>query len=342
MKTKILLFSVLSLLSLGAQAQSSPFSLSGSVDTYFRANLNDDRDQSPNTSFANLPGFSLGMVNLVGSVQGEKIGAVADLVFGPRGEEAVFNSTGSSNIVNQLYVFWDVSDKLTLTAGNFNTFLGYEVISPVVNFNYSTSYMFSYGPFSHTGIKADYQISDDFSIMLAALNPTDYTEFNPSGTTTLGAQVGFFNQYINVLYGKQAEDASATFQIDYTGGFDLGPSFFVGLNATLNTTELTEVEDTGFYGAAAYLQYTTSETVALGLRGEYFSEFGAFGAIGYYDADGDADVIALTLSANIGLGEGFKIIPELRADFTSEPSFSNDLELNDSLYSFAVAAVYAF
>ncbi|HAE72380.1 MAG TPA: porin, partial [Flavobacteriaceae bacterium] len=44
----------------------------------------------------------------------------------------------TGNIVNQLYMYWNVSDKVTLTMGNFNTFLGYEVISPAANFNYST------------------------------------------------------------------------------------------------------------------------------------------------------------------------------------------------------------
>src|SRR5690606_4754784 len=141
------------------------------------------------TSFANLPGFSLGMANIIATYQGEKVGAVADLVFGPRGEQAVFGSpmftggmAGSSQIVNQLYVYWNVSDVVTLTMGNFNTFLGYELISPTGNFNYSTSYMFSNGPFSHTGLKADFALSDKWSLMAAVMNPTDMTEFNLAGT----------------------------------------------------------------------------------------------------------------------------------------------------------------
>ena len=44
---------------------------------------------APNTSFANLPGFALGMANIVLSYEGEKSGFVADLVYGPRGTDAV-------------------------------------------------------------------------------------------------------------------------------------------------------------------------------------------------------------------------------------------------------------
>ena len=63
------------------------------------------------------------MANIVLSYEGEKSGFVADLVYGPRGTDAVFNSNGSSNIVNQLYAYLNVSDNFTLTLGNWNTFL---------------------------------------------------------------------------------------------------------------------------------------------------------------------------------------------------------------------------
>src|SRR5690606_33081938 len=83
--------------------------VSGSIDAYFRTNINgpnkNENIQAPATSFGNLPGFSLGMANIIADYEGEKIGFVADLVFGPRGEDAVFwsplyagGSAGSSQI----------------------------------------------------------------------------------------------------------------------------------------------------------------------------------------------------------------------------------------------------
>jgi hypothetical protein len=48
------------------------FSFSGSVDAYYRANLtapNDENAIAPGSSFANLPGFALGMANLVASYE---------------------------------------------------------------------------------------------------------------------------------------------------------------------------------------------------------------------------------------------------------------------------------
>lgn len=356
------------------EEESTPVTFSGSVDTYFRYNLNssnrteDGTIRTPGTSFANLPGFSLGMVNLIAGYEGEKIGFVADLVFGPRGADAVFNSVGSANIVNQLYTYWNVSEAVTLTLGNFNTFLGYEVISPTGNFNYSTSYMFSYGPFSHTGLKADFALSDELSLMLAVMNPTDFTDFNPSGSYSLGGQLGYSSDaasvYLNLLYGDQdgrfdtdksllGGESGATFQADLTAGFDLSETFYFGLNTTINTTAPGDLVNengvdldgnVGFYGAAAYLQVAPSETFAIGLRGEYFAEFNeGVGAIGDLDDNGDGSVFDLTLSSNITIGGNLTLIPEFRVDIASEEPFQDvDLNNQNTLASFLLAAVYSF
>lgn len=330
------------------EEEETGFSFSGSVDTYYRANLNApnkvvDLDYDgdgvidasgythPGTSFANLPGFSLGMVNLIASYEGEKVGFVGDLVFGPRGFEAVFGSPQidggfSSQIVNQLYTYWNVSDAVTLTLGNFNTFLGYEVISPTANYNYSTSYMFSYGPFSHTGLKADVALGDA-SLMLGVFNDTDVTEFNPTNHYYGGAQLGVGGQYLNLLFSDDY------FQIDFTGGFDVSDATFLGINATYNNDN--------FIGTALYLQQSFTDDFSMGIRGEYFLDKG----LGLLLEDDN--VIDLTLSANYSVGS-LTFIPEVRLDAYSDDyvltEYTNptDFKYGSSLASFVLAAVYSF
>ena len=321
------------------EAEEKKLSVTGSVDAYFRTNFTgpntafgDEGEEfflNPGTSFADRSGFSLGMANVILSYEGSKVGFVADLVFGPRGEDAVFLSVASTNIVNQLYAYWNVSETVTLTLGNFNTFLGYEVISPTGNFNYSTSYMFSNGPFSHTGLKADIALSDDASLMLAVMNSTDFTEINLDGSYTLGAQLGYKDQYLNLIYGEQTGTTGTTFQVDYTGGFDVSDTFFLGINATYNDTD-----GSGFYGAALYPQLSTSDSFSIGVRGEYFG-------VHAEDVD-DETVFAATLSANYKIDD-LTIIPEVRLDsWSTEGYFDNDLEPTKSLASFLLAAVYSF
>jgi hypothetical protein len=305
------------------------FNFSGTVDTYFRASFTED-PVAPGTSFANLNGFSLGMANFIVSYEGEKSGFVADVVFGPRGSDAVFGSVGnSSEMVNQLYAYYNIAEGVTVTLGNFNTFLGYEVISPAANFNYSTSYMFSYGPFSHTGAKVDFSISDDVSLMVGVFNQTDQTEANYDRYTAFGAQLGLYGQYLNLLAGDEY------FQLDYTGGFDLSDSFFLGINATTATL----AGDTGFAGVALYPQLTASDSFAIGLRGEFFSETDGFGAL---VSDGDADNFSLTLTGSFTSGN-FMFKPELRLDSASSEIFAiSPTETSESLASFVMAMIYTF
>lgn len=269
-------------------------------------------------------------------------------------------------------MYWNAGDAVTFTIGNFNTYLGYEVISPTGNFNYSTSYMFSYGPFSHTGLKADFQLSDNWSLMASIMNPTDVTEFNSIGSYTLGGQLAYTSDaggtYLNLLYGDQDgkldmntlssfgnESMGNTFQIDLTTGYNVTESVYAGLNATYNTTSAGQVlngnsiqdatgDGYGFYGVAGYLQLATSEAFSLGARGEYFSVFngGLSGVVGLDNA-GDGNVFALTLSGNAKVMENLTLIPEVRLDSMSENYFlNNDYENSNNLTSFLLAAVFSF
>lgn len=297
---------------------------SGSIDTYYRTNLNapnDDNQIAPSTSFADTAGFSLGMANIIASYEKGKVGGVADLVFGPRGEAA------SATVLNQLYAFWNVSELTTITIGKFNTYLGYEVIAPAGNFNYSTSYLFSNGPFSHTGLKADFSLSEDFSLMLGVFNQTDVTEFNPDGSYAVGAQLGYKDQFINLLY----DEAGLGFEVDYTGGFNASDNFFIGINAAY-----TDNGGEGFYGAAIYPQYSTSSKFTLGLRGDYF-------AVQSDALDDDPSVFTATLTGSYVIDGDLILKPELRLDNGSEDIFiDTNLNPTKSLASFVMAAIYKF
>lgn len=317
------------------QEEKKKLSINGSVDAYFRTNLS-ATDKSgtdaegnvtsaaaaPGTSFAEETGFALGMANVVLSYEGEKVGAVADVVFGPRGDAAA----GGYNL-NQLFVYWNVSEGTKLTMGRFNTYLGYEVIAPAANFNYSTSYLFSNGPFSHVGLKADFALSEDFSLMLAVMNVTDVNN-NLTGTYSAGAQLGYSGQYLNFYYdGGEA----LGLEIDYTGGFNLTDTFFLGINAAY-----ADSDGNGFSGAALYPQIATSDNFTLGLRGEYFATHSDGGT-------DDPSVFATTLTGSYTI-ENFMLKPEIRLDSWSNdtPYIDNDGMASKSLSNFLIAAIYSF
>jgi hypothetical protein len=358
-----------------AEEETAPtFTLSGSVDTYFHSSFNTKNAfagdaYAPSTSFADLRGFGLGMVNLVTSYAGDKAGFTADLVFGPRGRAAVFGTASGQAIINQAFAFYKFSDKVTLNVGQFNTFLGYEVISPAVNFHYSTSYLFSWGPFNHTGARVDFALNNGLVAKLAVMNPTDIVEFNPVNTYTLGAQFGKTSDaggiWLNFLYGDQdgtldADEAitgdysaGKLFQADVTLGYNLNSQFYLGLNASLQRTAAgEEVDGTGaivasgnqagsFMGVAVYPKITLTESFAIGLRAEYFSVQNNHLGIFSLDESGNGHVTEFTLSGNYKAG-GLTFIPELRVDKTSGDSFFKGTDGKSLLATVNLAAVYKF
>lgn len=354
------------------------FSFSGSIDTYFHSSFGTtnaayDGGYAPASAFANLRGFGLGMANIIASYSGEKVGFTADLVFGPRGRAAVFAS--EQGIVNQMYAYYKLSDKVTLNLGQFNTFLGYEVISPAVNFHYSTSYMFSYGPFSHAGLRADFDLGGGMVAKLAVMNPTDLVEFNPVNTYTLGAQIGHATDaggvWLNFVYGDQdgkldASDpafdgdgelitsAGSLFQVDLTTGWNLSEKFYLGLNTSFQSVAAGEgfvaegdIEDADgdaatFMGIAVYPKITISESFSLGLRAEYLGVKNYHLGIFNVDADGKGSVMEYTLSGNYTVGN-LTFIPEFRIDMTSEDSFADkDGKATNMMPGLNLAAVYKF
>ncbi len=319
------------------EEDSSPLTVSGSVDAYYQTYLTASDNDAPTfgTAFAGQSGFALGMANVILSYEGEKAGAVIDLVTGPRGAGATFNTDIVDGIVNQAYVYWNVSEGTTLTFGRWNTFLGYEVIAPAGNFNYSCSYLFSSGPFSHMGLKADFTLGDDVSLMLAITNPWDTNNISMTGEYALGAQLGVSGQFLN-LYYDSGNNGGLGFEIDYTGGFDLSDSFYLGINAAYNDND-----GAGFYGAALYPQIATSDSFSIGLRGEYFAIHG--------DGDDLPSVFATTLTGSYTV-DNLIIKPEIRLDALTNQDdgqfYGNFVDSDgvgtDSLAAFTLAAIYTF
>jgi hypothetical protein len=329
---KKLILSLLFVSSLLATAQEKEdkgtFTLSGTVDVYGTANFADGSG-TPGILIANpenANGFGLGFANTVFAYEKGKAGVVADIAFGPKADDA--NLAGA---INQLYAYYKASDKVTITAGQFNTFLGYEVISPAANFNYTVSYLFNAGPFSHTGIKLDYAASDDLSFLVALTNShaISSADGNVGGEMQIGGQIGYKGQYLNLIYGGvDGSGITDNIFLDYTGGFDVSDSFFVGLNAAYSNSA---DADAGYQGVALYLQNTFSDTFALGFRPEFFQANGA----------SDASVTAFTLTANASLTANLKLITDLRLD-SSEDAAIEVFGAEKSVSAITIAAVYSF
>jgi hypothetical protein len=345
MKIKLLLSTLALGLTSAAFAQdATPLQISGSVDTYYKYDFS--KTGNIKTSFANEQNsVSLGMIDLALKKTTGKASFVGELSFGPRGQAqsipnaaGAYDETDNSFHIQNLYINYAFSDKFSMTAGYMGTFIGYEVISPVGNFNYSTSYLFTNGPFQNAGIKATYVFSDKVSLMAGLFNDWNaYQDFN--GVSHVGAQlmvapVKGWTAYLNFLSGYSAGAAGTGTIVDLTTAYQITDKFKLGLNAANYTVS---GDNGGYAGAALYPQYAFTPAVSLGLRGEYFNYKGV-------GAAPDASVTSFTLSGNIKAG-GLTFIPEVRfdndKDFTQGFVKSN-LGATKSASQFSLAAVYAF
>lgn len=149
MLRKISLILGLTALSIHAIAQTetekekkSNLSFRGSVDGYFRADLNQNVTNN-RTSFTNSTGkIALGMASGKVDYTLKKFSFTADLGIGNRAKEFAYNDKGALSIVKQLFASYAAADWLKLTAGTWATHVGYELLDPAGNKNYSKSYLF--------------------------------------------------------------------------------------------------------------------------------------------------------------------------------------------------------
>ena len=331
------------------EEKKSALSITGSADVYYRYDFGKTRFNNL-TSFTNSHNrFELGMATVKLEHKTDKIGVVIDLGFGKRAQEFSYNDEGILAAVKQLYVSYSPADWVKFTAGSWATHVGYELVDANLNRNYSMSYMFTNGPFFHTGLKADFT-AGKHGFMIGVANPTDF-KYVPDDVVNKKAFLAQyslaasdnFKAYFNLVSG-QGIDSTKTTQYDVVLTAKVSDKFNIGYNGTVNSSKFRDngkyTDSKSWWGSALYLNLDPTQNFGLSLRGEYFSdkkELKMFS--GYVDG---GSVFATTLSANFRI-QSFIIIPEFRFDSASKSIFQNkDGDLKSNAGSFLIAAVYAF
>lgn len=324
-----------------------PLSITGQVDAYFRGSSAKVGGLTSYTGANN--GFSLGMANIAFSKDLGKVSFVADMMLGPRAEETNYNYKGGNSLafLKQLYVSYKPSDKVKFTIGNFMTFVGYELVEASNNLNYSMSYNYTNGPFFHTGLKAEFALSENLTLMAGVFEPTDYKNgiFAAGGNLNIGGQLAYvnggFKVYLNAITGKTPLSDTINFDnkatvLDLTASYQVTPKFGLGVNVlnkgvTYLVNDKVSLAKAAFTGLAVYANYAVSDNFILAARGESFNDSKGvvFGV--------QPKIAAFTLSGNFKV-DALTIIPELRFDSADKAVFG----AKKSATSYLLAAVYKF
>ncbi len=325
--------------------KSASFAITGSVDAYYRYNFNDPKNYPYNspTSFTHSSNsFELGMASLRADHSFGKVSATIDLGFGTRAEEFAYNDANTRFALKQLYVTYAPSSAIKFTLGSWATHVGYELLDAYLNRNYSMSYMFTNGPFSHTGLKADIGLGGKSALMLGVSNPTDYRSAPAMPKSFIaqfstGSKNDKLKLYVNFVGGKQSSTKKLT-QGDVVATYAVSDKFSVGVNGTLQSVRL--ADSTGIFktsnwsGAALYLNFDPATWFGLTIRSEFIGDKDEY--LGF------KDVFAPTFSANFKI-DNLTIIPEFRLDNAGNSVFyKNPSETTQSTVSFVLAACYHF
>lgn len=294
------------------------FNLYGYVDASYTQNFNNPKNTGANANHLRIfdgdsNSFRPHMAQLVFEKEGTN-GANAVQRTGFRvkldvGEDAQFTGgrTGDDFDFQELYAQFvaPVGNGLDIRIGRMNTLVGYEVIESPFNPNFSRSWLFGLGqPFTTTGIRLSYPISESLSVSVGAINSFTGLTADNNSAKSVEALVAFkpIEQVGVNIYGFFGRESSNT-------ASGAGKRVLIGSYVTLQATEQLGFVVEGYYanqengsaissgrnarwnGAAGYAIYDFNDQWGVRFRGEIFEDAGGdVSCLGAAGGGGNANV----------------------------------------------------
>lgn len=333
----------------------SGISLSGYVDTaYSHANRDIENGNfttrvldSQNNSFvlhqvgvqiAKQPkeGFG-GLVNITA-------GKDAGVIHSSPANEQTFDLT-------QAYLQY-ATGSLTVIGGKFTTLHGTEVIWSPSNANFSRSILFGAVPFTHTGVRATYALSDSISLIAGVNNGWDQlTDQNKGKTLELGVTATPIKPLsVTGSYYGGKEPSTLTSVDGRRDSFNLVASYNVIEPLTLGLEYLDVkqkdavsdgaggTKEMKYNGFAGYVSYLFMPKIKGTLRAESFDD-----KDGFHFSNGSQKYKEYTLTLAYLPADNFELRGEVRSDKADQAVFvQTGGGTSDSLTTFAVQALYKF
>ena len=253
--------------------------------------------------------------------------------------------------VTQAFVHYGAG-ALTLIAGKFVTLSGAEVIKSAADTNYSRSILFGYAiPFTHTGVRATYKVSDTLSLIGGVNQGWDaFKDTNNDKTVELSAAFTPDKTVSILVTGYSGKELVA----NYPKSKEKGTRNLLDLVLTLTVSEqLTLIanydygsQDSGsaaigkakWQGFAGYANYQFSEQWRASLRGEYFDDKDGY-RTGVLQKWKEATATVAYLP-----NKNLELRAEVRGDRSDKDAFlkSDGKTLSKTERSFGVELLYKF
>lgn len=270
----------------------SGISVSGYVDTSYTYNTDSGYfvGGTPSRTYDyERNSFNFNMLDLtLSSLPKQGFGALVDL---NAGSDARIDSVASGNNdqfdVQQGYVNY-ASGPFGVMMGKFVTLAGAEVIKSPDNMNFSRSFLFGLAiPFTHTGVRSSYTVSDSLKFTVGLNNGWDTVRdsqadagktlelgvaFNP--TKDLATSVAIYHGRETSAFGPNGMRTL----VDGVASMDFSNALTGALNIDIaeQTDAMGPGRDAQWRGFAAYGGYKFSPMWRAAVRAEYFNDVDGF------------------------------------------------------------------
>jgi hypothetical protein len=253
---------------------------------------------------------------------------------------------------------------VTVIGGKYATLAGAELITSPSNKNYSRAWMFGWGPYTHTGMRATYVAGDMFTLIGGVNNGWDQVS-QIQGTSGKTGELGFiltpspmFSLATTYLNGKEGSTQGLT-----TAG-TLGTRSYLDVIGTLNATDkLNFVADYAngsqknvtlaglatpiqakWDALALYANYQFTDIWRASYRHEMFDDKDGFrsGLLINSVATGQK-LTSNTLTIGYAVDKKLELRGEVRFDKSTQNAFQqSNGSYTDNQSSYALEAVYQF
>jgi Putative beta-barrel porin-2, OmpL-like. bbp2 len=244
---------------------------------------------------------------------------------------------------------------LTVIAGKFTTLHGTEVIASTGNTNISRSILFGAVPFTHTGVRATWAVSDTVSVIAGVNNGWDQlTDANKGKTAELGVTLNPIKPLNIAVSGYSGQEPAGV-----GNGTRTSINAVVSYNIIDPLTVGAEILDVSqdipgaggattkakYNGAALYVTYMFTPKWRGVLRGESFDDkngFHFFPTGGAFAAT-DTKYKEVTATVSFLASDSFEARAEVRRDQANNTVFTDSTgATSKSQMGFALQGLYKF
>lgn len=225
-----------------------------------------------------------------------------------------------------------IGSGLLIDVGKFATHVGAEVMDGYDGWNYtfSRSFLFNYGPFTHTGVRVQYALSDTVGLLGMVSNGQD-NQTDDNSAKGIGGQISWAaldnaTLYFNYYGSAESQTGDTNNTKDFRNFYDIVADIGLTDKLSLNLNMVYGTEDNAngrtldaeWFGFSGIARYDVNNWLSLNFRGQYFDDKDGF------RSGTTQELTAFTFTPEVRVNNNMVVRAEYRHDDSSATPFTDD------------------